>query len=325
MKKKIGITAVAFLAAIIIIFGLHIKYSKTQHEDKQDAKKQKITLNSFDVSASGEGVSKVDYNKKIDVQKVFSNKMAVYKVKPYEYSEKDIGRIAEALSLKIEDTDKSDDIVIQYELNDSSYISYYENCGGLTYISNSDTLDETEGIKFDKEKCKKIAQDFIKKSGIIDYDELELHNAYGGQTIETSEGKRDISYVLDYVKKNSDNTEYYGIGPGIKIVIDSKYKIAQFTCVNKEISEEAGEYQTIDKDEAAQKIIAGKNVLIDGVSDDEKSGVSIDSIKVCLYSDQLGMEQKYFAPYYVMEGKDKNKEKITIIVPAIKDENVVYK
>lgn len=324
MKKKIGTTVAIVSLIAVIIFGIYIKYGVNQKEDKQDAKAEKITLNSLAVSESGEEVSKVDYNKKIDVQKVFSDKRAVYKVKSHEYSEKDISKIVETLNSKVKNKDKSAGVATQYDLDDGGYISYYENSGGLTYISNSDTLDETEGIKFDEEKCKKVAEDFIKKSGIINYDELELRNAYVGQTVETSEGKQDISYVLDYVKKNSHSAEYYGAGPGIKIVIDSKYKIAQFTSVNKEMLKEAGEYQTIDKDEATQKIIAGKDVQIDGVSVDEKSGVSIDSVKICLYSDPLGMEQKYFAPYYVMEGKDENKEKITIIVPAIKDENVVY-
>ncbi|MBU5477663.1 hypothetical protein KQI69_00415 [Eubacterium sp. MSJ-13] len=324
MKKKIVTTVAIILTIAIIIFGMHIKYGANQKENKQDAKAEKITLNSLAVSASGEEVSKVDYNKNIDVQKVFSNKRAVYKIKSYEYSEKDIGKIAETLNSKVENKDKSANVATQYDLDDGGYISYYENSGGLTYISNSNTLDETEGIKFDKEKCKKVAEDFIKKSGIINYDELELRNANVGQTVETSEGEQDISYVLYYIKKNPADIEYYGVGPGIKIVIDSKYKIAQFTSVNKEMLKEAGEYQTIDKDEATQRIIAGKDVQIDGVSVDEKSGVSINSVKICLYSDPLGMEQKYFAPYYVMEGKDKNKEKITIIVPAIKDENVVY-
>ena len=62
-----------------------------------------------------------------------------------------------------------------------------------------------------------------------------------------------------------------------------------------------------------------------GVSVDEKLDVSVDKIKVCLYSDPLGMQQKYFAPYYVMSGKDGNNEKITIVVPAIENKNVIYK
>ena len=53
--------------------------------------------------------------------------------------------------------------------------------------------------------------------------------------------------------------------------------------------------------------------------------MSVDKIKVCLYSDPLGMQQKYFAPYYVMSGKDGNNEKITIVVPAIENKNVIYK
>jgi len=50
--------------------------------------------------------------------------------------------------------------------------------------------------------------------------------------------------------------EYYGVGPGIKILIDSNYEIAQFTSINKEILKKAGQYETIDADEAVKKIIS---------------------------------------------------------------------
>ena len=215
----------------------------------------------------------------------------------------------EILNDKINNEEKSDDTTIQYELNNGGNISYYENDGGITYISNSDTLDETKGIKFDKEKCKRIAEDFIKKSDIIKYEELELQSAYVGETVETSEGEKDISYVLYYMKKSPYNMEYYGVSPVIKILIDSNYEIAQFTSINKEILKKAGKYEKIDADEAAKKIIGNKGVQIAGVSVDEKLVVSVDKIKVCLYSDPLGMQQKYFAPYYVMSGKDRNNEK----------------
>ena len=325
MKNKVKITAVSILAFAIIIFGIHNMNIRNQNKNEQNANSEKIILNSLGVSASGEEVTNVEYNKKIDLKKTFSKKADVYKIKTYDYSKKDIDKITEILNTGIKDEDKSNDMAIQYKLKDGGCITYYEKDGGITYISNSDTLDETKGIKFDKEKCKKIAEDFIKKSNIIKYEELELQSAYVGETVETSEGEKDISYVLYYMKKNPDNMEYYGVGPGIKIMIDSNYEIAQFTSINKEILKGVGKYETIDADEAVKKIIGNEGVQIAGVSVDENLGVSIEQIKLCLYSDPLGMEQKYFAPYYVMNGKDDNNEKITIVVPAIEDKNVIYK
>lgn len=325
MKNKVKVATLSILAFAIIIFGIHKSNIRNQNKNEQNVNKEKITLNSLGVSASGEQVINLEYNKKIDLEKIFTQKADVYKIKPHEYSKADINKIMEILNDKINNEEKSDDTTIQYELNNGGNISYYENDGGITYISNSDTLDETKGIKFDKEKCKRIAEDFIKKSDIIKYEELELQSAYVGETVETSEGEKDISYVLYYMKKSPYNMEYYGVGPGIKILIDSNYEIAQFTSINKEILKKAGQYETIDADEAVKKIIGNKGVQIAGVSVDEKLDVSVDKIKVCLYSDPLGMQQKYFAPYYVMSGKDGNNEKITIVVTAIENKNVIYK
>lgn len=235
MKNKVKVATLSILAFAIIIFGIHKSNIRNQNKNEQNVNKEKITLNSLGVSASGEQVINLEYNKKIDLEKIFTQKADVYKIKPHEYSKADINKIMEILNDKINNEEKSDDTTIQYELNNGGNISYYENDGGITYISNSDTLDETKGIKFDKEKCKRIAEDFIKKSDIIKYEELELQSAYVGETVETSEGEKDISYVLYYMKKSPYNMEYYGVGPGIKILIDSNYEIAQFTSINKEI------------------------------------------------------------------------------------------
>ncbi len=325
MKNKVKMTAVSILVFAIIIFVICKNNIGNQNKNEQNANTEKIVLNSLNIGESGGKVTKVEYNKKIDLKKIFSQETDVYKIKTYDYSKKDMAKIAKIFDTGIKEEDKSDGMTIQYKLNDGGCITYYKNAGGINYISNSDTLDDVKGIKFDKEKCKKIAEDFIKKSDVIKYEELELQSAYAAETVETSEGEKDVAYALYYIKKNPYNMEYYGGGPGIKILIDSNYEITQFTSINKEILKKAGRYETIDADAAVKKIIGNEGVRIISASESEKSDVSIDRVKICLYNDPLGTQQKYFAPYYVMSGKDKNNEDIMIVVPAIENKNVIYK
>ena len=68
------------------------------------------------VSASGEQVINLEYNKKIDLEKIFTQKADVYKIKPHEYSKADINKIMEILNDKINNEEKSDDTTIQYEI-----------------------------------------------------------------------------------------------------------------------------------------------------------------------------------------------------------------
>ena len=134
--------------------------------------------------------------------------------------------------------------------------------------------------------------------------------------------KGEVASALTVAHLGKRFTESASIGTKIDAVNWLSDNINE---INKEILKKAGQYETIDADEAVKKIIGNKGVQIAGVSVDEKLDVSVDKIKVCLYSDPLGMQQKYFAPYYVMSGKDGNNEKITIVVPAIENKNVIYK
>lgn len=188
-----------------------------------------------------------------------------------------------------------------------------------------DVFETVKGTNFDEAKCKRVAEDFIKSSNIIDYSELEFKNANVAESVETSEGVQALSYELCYMKKSPQNIEFYGVGPGIKIKIAADYSVDSFTSIDKEIVKDIGKYETIDKKTAVEKICKGKEVQIDGSSEGEKLDVSIDEVNLCLYSDPISLEQNYYAPYYVLEGVDENKNDITIVVPAVENENITYK
>ena len=322
---------IKFILAVAITLGLgvfitNLVTQKSAPKSLTEAKSnnsQKIVLNALDKSASGEQVSDVELE---GFDESFNVDTKIYKIENADYSDSDIKKIVKTLDSKITEKDVSNEDTTEYELEDGSYLAYYENSGGIIYIGDFNEVDGVDIKKFNVKKCKKVADAFIKKSDIIDFSDLEYQDASIGESVETENGTEVLSYVLTY-KKNSpnDSIDFYGVGPGIRIEIDSNYEVCGFTAVNKEIVEAAGEFETINKNELIDKVCDGKDVQIDGYSDGETLGVSINNMKICLYSDPLTVEQEYMAPYYVLEGEDTNNNDITIVVPAVEDESIIYK
>ena len=193
------------------------------------------------------------------------------------------------------------------------------------WVSNKKEIDGTIGTTFDEAKCKKMAEEFIVNSNIMDIDDLELQYAGVAESVQTENGVEDLSYALCYTKKCLDNMEFYGVGPGIKIEIASDYSISGFTSINKEIVKSVVKYDTLAEDSVIKKICDGNDVQIDGISEGEELDVAIDDVNICFYSDPISLEQKYFAPYYVLQGTDANDNEITIVAPAVEDESISYK
>ena len=121
MKNKVKVATLSILAFAIIIFGIHKSNIRNQNKNEQNVNKEKITLNSLGVSASGEQVINLEYNKKIDLEKIFTQKADVYKIKPHEYSKADINKIMEILNDKINNEEKS---IIIYDYIYDNIIDY---------------------------------------------------------------------------------------------------------------------------------------------------------------------------------------------------------
>lgn len=316
-KKKMRLGFVLMMG-MITIFGVGC-FKQNQEEQHTE----KVVLNKLGISASGETVSNVQIPK--GEEDVFETNSSIYKVNSREYGSEDVKKIVKNLGTSIKKVDETDNLSVQYDLTDGAYLSYFKESGGMVYVSNNDIVEGVKGTNFDEAKCKRVAEDFIKSSNIIDYSELEFKNANVAESVETSEGVQALSYELCYMKKSPQNIEFYGVGPGIKIKIAADYSVDSFTSIDKEIVKDIGKYETIDKKTAVEKICKGKEVQIDGSSEGEKLDVSIDEVNLCLYSDPISLEQNYYAPYYVLEGVDENKNDITIVVPAVENENITYK
>lgn len=324
--KKVYKMMIAVTLLIVVGVGTFCMASnkcKRMEKIETDGYAEKIVLNKLGISASGESVSDVELPE--NAENSFSEKVSVYKIEAHDYSDKDIKKIAKSLNTSVKKNEKNDELSIQYNLKDGGYLEYFEKAGGIVYISNNEELDGTQGVEFDKNKCEDIAESFIKESNIIDFNDLELQYAKVAESVETENGVQDLSYVLCYIKKSLDNTEYYGVGPGIKIEIAADYSVSGFTSIDKEVTQNIGDYETLDEESVVDKICDGDGVQIDGISEGERLGVSIDDVNICLYSDPITLDQEYFAPYYVLEGTDENDNDITIVLPAVEDDSITYK
>ena len=169
MRKIYSGILVATLAVVLGVSGIYVANRTSDKTEEKPEKKseeytENIVLNKLGVSASRETVSDVDI--KNTEKDVFAKKSCIYKITNHEYSDKDMKNIANNLGTSIKKTDKSEELSVQYDLKDGGYLSYFENTGGIVYISNNEELDGTVGTTFDEAKCKKMAEKFIIDSNI---------------------------------------------------------------------------------------------------------------------------------------------------------------
>lgn len=318
-QKKYIVMAFFMVFGFIGIYSLSIT---NRFNDKIEYSEQ-IVLNKLAISASGESVSDVMVAKK--ERKNFNNKSYIYKMEEHKYSNKDIKNIIKCLGTSIKRKDRSEETFVQYDLDNGGYLSHFENTGGVVYIADSENINDIKGNKFDKLKCREIAEKFITNSNIIDINDLELKKEGVAECVETENGVEELSYELCYIKKGLDNMEFYGVGPGIKIEIASDYSICKVTSVDKEVTECIGKFDTLNEEKIIKNICDGDGVQVDGMSEGENLSVSVQSVELCLYSDPISLNQEYYAPYYVLKGIDSNSNDITIVAPAIEDEKISYK
>ena len=110
------------------------------------------------------------------------------------------------------------------------------------------------------------------------------------------------------------------------IDVDAGYNITSFVSVNKNITELSEEYNTLTLSEAEDAMMSNEEVQVMTDGDGEVGGtlndVTIDDVKVCLYSDPATMEQQYMAPYYVMTGTDDSGMDVEVTIPAVEGEEM---
>ena len=149
-----------------------------------------------------------------------------------------------------------------------------------------------------------------------------------GYTIETNNEEYPISYQIIFKKKvPQEEKGFVGVGPGIRIDVNANYEIVSFSSINKELSMLPDYYDTLTLNDVEKKIEENKEVQIitneEEIQNDIISEVSIEDVDVCLYSDSVNLEQKYMAPHYVLKGKNKSNNLVSIVLPAVLDKDVV--
>lgn len=329
--KKVKVISVILITGMLSLAGSMQFIGKGNDSNVKKrvvCNKKILKLNEIGNNADDTVVESVKVNKKDE--SVFGESRKAYEVEGVEYSDKDIRKIAKELDTKVDNKEKLDNSQV-YDLKDDGVLMYYSESGAITYISDENNVDNVaEDKKINKEKCIKVAQDFLKSSDIIPYSDVHLANVEVGYTAETSDGIVPLTYQITYMKNAPDGVDgFVGVGPGICIDVDSNYEITAFTSINKDIHEISNEYSTLTTEEVMENIEGGveTQVLIDSESgvENESQKVNLNNVKVCLYCDSAGVDQQYMAPYYVMEGENEEGEDVAITTLALKDDDYKLK
>ncbi len=332
MNKKIKLVFVfgiiALFTSVILIYcssKWNLKPNKTIKPDRQI---KVLQLNPIGRNADNTQIENADIDKK--EKNIFGTKRTAYCVQKAEYKQKDLKQIASCLNTKIEEVNKSANIQT-YDLNNKGVLVYYDNSGSISYIADDNTTkDILKKHKLNKQKCIKVAEDFVRKSNIIDYKSLVLSDVQIGGTIETNTGESPLSYQITFMKKAPQGVDgFAGIGPGIRIDVNYKYEISSFTCINKEIVELEDKYDTLTLKEAEEKIEKNQelqlNTNADYIKNNTLTDVFINDVEVRLYCDSVNLKQQYMAPYYILTGKDKSGAEVSLTMPAISDSEIQIK
>jgi hypothetical protein len=100
------------------------------------------------------------------------------------------------------------------------------------YIGGKESQGE---IKYNKEECQKIAEEFIKKHNSKKYPLMELEKSY----VETDENKKDKYNPFNFIRKIDDA---YVISDGVRIAVDGiSGKVTEYS-----INWEKGEFPSMD-------------------------------------------------------------------------------
>lgn len=331
-KNKLAYTLgiIALFASAILIYFFNIsKWNSTPNQTiKQDPQIKILQLNPIGKNADDTTIKNVEIDKKVSNK--FGSKKSAYRVKKAEYTQKDLKQIASCLNTKIEEINQNANTQ-SCNLYNEGVLMYYNNSGSITYISNDNTTqDISKQHELNKQKCIKVAEDFVKDSNIIDFSCLVLSDVQVGYTIETTTGESPLTYQITFMKKTPQGVDgFAGIGPGIRIDVNSKYEISSFTCINKEIVELEDKYDTLTLNEAEEKIEKNQELQLitnaDNIKNNILTDVSIDDVEVRLYCDSVNLKQQYMAPYYVLTGKDKSGAEVSLTMPAISDSEIQVK
>lgn len=295
---------------------------------QQANKKMVLQLNEIGKNADGTTIENVSIDKK--KKKCFGTKKTAYRVEKAQYTKKELKRFAKCLKTRVQEFDNESNMEI-CNLDNDGVMMYYNNSGAVSYISNDKSNGKVVNEdKFDKQKAIKVAEEFVKKSEIIDYNSLVLTDVQIGYTMESDLGEVPLSYQITFLKKAPKDVDgFVGIGPGICIDVNSLYEIVAFTCIDKDIVELEDEYNTLSLEETEDKIEKNQELQLDTSAIDLEGNkikdVLIDDVEVRLYCDSVNLQQKYMAPYYVLMGKDKDGEKVSLTLPAITDNEIMIK
>lgn len=324
IKEKIIAGGVLFVLCcgvfvLIKVWNVPKDYNESEKESKKVLQLNKLAKCADDTQI--ENISIADENAEL-----FGEKRVAYSVESEEYTKTDFERIAKGLHTKIKESDECNKEELIYKLNNNGVLIYYAESGAITYMID-DTMREGN---INKEKCVEVAKDFLNTSKIIASEELYLSNVEVGCTAETDEGEKVLSYQITFMKNAPKGVDgYAGVGPGICIDVDAGYNITSFVSVNKNITELSDEYNTLTLSEAEDAMMSNEEVQVMTDGDGEVGGtlndVTIDDVKVCLYSDPATMEQQYMAPYYVMTGTDASGTDVEVTIPAVEGEEMEFK
>ena len=332
MNKKINLVLILGIIALFtsaILIYCSSKWNLTPNKTIKPTRQIKVLqLNPIGRNADDTQVKNVDIDKK--EKNMFGTKKTAYCVQKAEYTKKDLKQIASCLNTKIEEMNANENTKT-YDLDNEGVLVYYDNSGSISYISDDNTTEDIlKKHKLNKQKCIKVAEDFIKKSNIIDSKSLVLSDVQIGGTIETNTGESPLSYQITFMKKAPQGVDgFAGIGPGIRIDVNHKYEISSFTCINKDIVELEDKYDTLTLKEAEERIEKNQELQLNTnatyIKNNTLTDVSINDVEVRLYCDSVNLKQQYMAPYYVLTGKDKSGAKVSLTMPAICDSEIQVK
>lgn len=321
--KKVLISGILFMSCCGGIISSKLVNVQTDYSVSEKQNREILQLNRLAKCADDTQIENISIEN--DNKKLFGKKRVAYSVESQEYSENDIERIAEGLHTKVKEDNKNEEEHI-YKLTNNGVLVYYEGSGSITYMID----DIAKGGNINEEKCVQVAKQFLDTSKIITSEELHLANVEVGCSAETNDGEKILSYQITFMKNSPEGVDgYAGVGPGICIDVDAEYNITGFVSVNKNITELSDEYDTLTLSEAEDAMTNNEEVQImtdgDGEVDSTLNDVTIDDVKVCLYSDPATVEQQYMAPYYVMTGTDDSGTSVEVTIPAVEESEIKIK
>ena len=323
IRKRVLVGVASLMMSGCVLTSINLSNVQKGYDVSEKENKKVLQLNKLAKCADDTQIENI--NIEDDNKDLFGEKRVAYSVENKEYTKNDFERIAEGLHTKIKESNKSKEEQI-YKLTNNGVLIYYEDSGSITYMID-DSVKEGE---INEERCVQVAKDFLNTSKIITFEELYLANLDPACTAETEDGEKKLSYQITFMKNAPEGVDgYAGVGPGICIDVDAEYNITSFVSVNKNITELCDEYNTLTLSEAEDAMMSNEEVQVMVDGDGEASGtlndVTIDDVKVCLYSDPAIVEQQYMAPYYVMTGTDASGMSVEVTIPAVEENEIEFK